>query len=233
MASATITSTRNVTTPAHITPTPKAPRTRKARPAAPTTFRLLLAIGSTAYWVRPITSALHAKAFRLRRADGTGEYFVTTATPAIAEITSGGTRGPGRRASTSGRFARPVCSTSPERRPGTRHGAGSLPAPRIRTPHGSPDMTTQDRISLDTITAKAKLLARLLGAHRSLFDCLPAMAGGYSFIEYSADGMGSSRLAVAVDGATAEVEAILNRLMAEIAAWESAPGDDGPPAVRD
>lgn len=50
---------------------------RKAGPAAPTTFRLLLAIGGTVYWVRPITSALHAKAFRLRRADGQGEHYVT------------------------------------------------------------------------------------------------------------------------------------------------------------
>jgi hypothetical protein len=58
-------------------PVPTPARTRKARPAAPTTVRLLLAIGTTAYRVRPITSALHSKAFRLRRADGTGEYFVT------------------------------------------------------------------------------------------------------------------------------------------------------------
>ena len=50
---------------------------RKAGPAAPTTFRLLLAIGGTVYWVRPITSALHARAFRLRRADGQGEHYVT------------------------------------------------------------------------------------------------------------------------------------------------------------
>jgi hypothetical protein len=57
--------------------TTKAARTRKASPAAPTTFRMLLALGGTAYWVRPITSALHAKAFRLRRADGRGEHYVT------------------------------------------------------------------------------------------------------------------------------------------------------------
>ena len=57
--------------------TPKAARTRTPRPAAPTTFRLLLSIGGTVYWVRPITSALHAKAFRLRRADGRGEHYVT------------------------------------------------------------------------------------------------------------------------------------------------------------
>ena len=57
--------------------TTRAARTRKARPAAPTTFRLLLALGGTVYWVRPITSALHAKAFRLRRADGRGEHYVT------------------------------------------------------------------------------------------------------------------------------------------------------------
>jgi hypothetical protein len=30
-----------------------------------------------AYRVRPITSALHSKAFRLRRVDGKGEYHVT------------------------------------------------------------------------------------------------------------------------------------------------------------
>src|SRR3982751_2138166 len=53
------------------------PKPRKARKPVPTTFRLLLAIGSTVYWVRPITSTLHSKACRLRRADGKGEYFVT------------------------------------------------------------------------------------------------------------------------------------------------------------
>jgi hypothetical protein len=47
------------------------------RPATPATVRLLLAIGSTVYRVRPITSALHSRAFRLRRADGRGEYHVT------------------------------------------------------------------------------------------------------------------------------------------------------------
>ena len=57
--------------------TTRAARTRTPRPAAPTTFRLLLALGGTVYWVRPITSALHAKAFRLRRADGRGEHYVT------------------------------------------------------------------------------------------------------------------------------------------------------------
>jgi hypothetical protein len=57
--------------------TTRAARTRTPRPAAPTTFRLLLALGGTVYWVRPITSALHAKAFRLRRADGRGEHHVT------------------------------------------------------------------------------------------------------------------------------------------------------------
>jgi hypothetical protein len=57
--------------------TPNAGQTRKARPGAPTTFRLLLSIGGTAYWVRPITSAIHARAFRLRRIDGKAEYHVT------------------------------------------------------------------------------------------------------------------------------------------------------------
>jgi hypothetical protein len=36
----------------------------------------MLAIGATVYRVRPITSALHSKAFRLRKPDGTA-YFVT------------------------------------------------------------------------------------------------------------------------------------------------------------
>jgi hypothetical protein len=58
-------------------PLAAAPSRPTARPAAPTTFRLLLAIGTTDYRVRPITSALHSRAFRLRRADGKGEYFVT------------------------------------------------------------------------------------------------------------------------------------------------------------
>ena len=56
--------------------TPKPARTRKHRTAVPTTFRLLLAIGGTVYWVRPVTSDLHSRAFRLRRADGKGEYHV-------------------------------------------------------------------------------------------------------------------------------------------------------------
>jgi hypothetical protein len=66
MATATMTTTPTTTT---------ARKTRRARPAAPTTIRLMLGIGSTVYWVRPITSALHARAFRLRKADA--EYFVT------------------------------------------------------------------------------------------------------------------------------------------------------------
>ena len=61
--------------------TTRAARTRTPRPAAPTTFRLLLALGGTLYWVRPTTSALHAKAFRLRRADGRGEHYVTQDEP--------------------------------------------------------------------------------------------------------------------------------------------------------
>lgn len=61
-------------------PTPgptQAVSTKVDTPSAPATVRLLLAIGSTAYRVRPITSELHARAFRLRRVDGKGEYHVT------------------------------------------------------------------------------------------------------------------------------------------------------------
>jgi hypothetical protein len=110
------------------TATTTPPRTpHKAGPAAPTTFRLLLSIGGTVYWVRPITSALHAKAFRLRRADGQGEHYVTQdehGTTATAATSPGGTRAGGRPASTSGPCGPRGCSTAP-RRPRRRRRAGS------------------------------------------------------------------------------------------------------------
>ena len=52
------------------------PKPRKARKPSPTSCRLTLAIGSTTYTVRPIPSALHSKAYRLRKPDGTA-YHVT------------------------------------------------------------------------------------------------------------------------------------------------------------
>src|SRR5215210_5142247 len=61
------------------TTAPKAPRLqrlRKPRTPAPTTCRLLLVIGATTYTVRPITSAFHSRAWRLRKPDGTA-YHVT------------------------------------------------------------------------------------------------------------------------------------------------------------
>jgi hypothetical protein len=87
------------------------------------------------------------------------------------------------------------------------------------------DDNDRRRRPLDIIEAKAKLLAKLRGAHRGAFDGVPATADGYPFIEHGPDGRGSSRLAGAVAVASGEVEASLDRLMAEIAAWE--PG--GPP----
>ena len=126
---------------------PRKPRT--AGPAAPTTFRLLLAIGGTAYWVRPITSALHAQAFRLRRADGQGEHYVTQDEHGhhcdCGDFTWGATRAGGRPASTSGPSWPRGCSTAP-RRPRRRRRAGSGTSstrpdrhrPRESTPRGRP-----------------------------------------------------------------------------------------------
>ena len=54
----------------------KPARLRKARKPAPTTCRLALTIGATTYTIRPIASALHSRAYRLRKPDGT-VYYVT------------------------------------------------------------------------------------------------------------------------------------------------------------
>jgi hypothetical protein len=83
-------------------------------------------------------------------------------------------------------------------------------------PRGSPEHDPTATPPLDTITAKAKLLSRLLGAHQALFDGLSATAGGYPFIEYGPDGLSSSRHAAAVERADDEVEASLDRLIDEI-----------------
>jgi hypothetical protein len=87
------------------------------------------------------------------------------------------------------------------------------------------DDNDKRRVPLDVIMAKATLLTKLRGAHREAFGGVLATADGYPFIEYGPDGNGRSRLADAVNQASAQVEAILDGLMAEIAAWE--PG--GPP----